>query len=444
MLAPLITLAKDAKPSTMDMGSAIGPFMLAFFLAFMVSIIATPIMRMLAIRFGIIDWPDLKRKAHQEPIAYLGGIALFLGWFAGVTGLFLIDPDHALQDIHLRLSVIIGAFVVTMAGLWDDIYGVSPRVKVGFQLFAAAALAWGDVATGLVSDSFGLIGVHDINPHLAYVLATAFIALLVVGACNAMNLLDGLDGLATGVAVIAATGFLFIAADVTVDLAERGTALGLDHEARTHMGPVIVMSLALIGALLGFLPYNFNPANIFMGDAGSLLLGYLCAANILMFANVPEMPVSEDVMLVRGPLFVMAGLIVFGLPICDTALAIFRRKMRGQPIFSPDNQHMHHLLVRAGFGVKRSVLIMYGLAAAFAILGYIMADLGTGRFVLAAFLVVFGFVMVTAYKVGHIQVLRERRKTLVDTPITPPDAALAPNAGEEPEPADVATTASHS
>lgn len=417
-----LTLADTTTPSTLTMGGAIGPYMLAFFLAFIVSIVATPFMRMLAIRYGIIDWPDLKRKAHSEPVAYLGGIALFLGWFAGVAGLFLFDPDHALDDIQFRIPIIIGALVVTIAGLWDDVYGVSPRVKMGFQLFAAAALAWGGVATGLVSDSLELVKIHHVNPTIAYILATAFIALLVVGACNAMNLLDGLDGLATGVAIIAAVGFLFIAADVTVDLAERGVATGVNKEARIQMGPIIVMSLALLGALLGFLPYNFNPANIFMGDAGSLLLGYLCAANILMFANVPRMPLPDGGELARGPLFVMAGLIVFGLPICDTALAIFRRKMRGQPIFSPDNQHMHHLLIRAGFGVKRAVLILYALAAAFALLGYTMAALGTGRFVLAAFLVVFGFVMVTAYKVGHIQVMREREKNLVDMPL--PESAV--------------------
>jgi UDP-GlcNAc:undecaprenyl-phosphate GlcNAc-1-phosphate transferase len=417
---PIPWLAITAPTATgpgLSAAAVVGPYMAVFFIAFAVTIIATPFMRILAVQNGIIDWPDHQRKAHLEPIAYLGGVGLLLGWVAGVVALYFVaPPEGAISPVDFRLSIVAGAIIVTATGLADDVYGLSPRVKVGGQLFAAAALTWGGVATGLIDDSFALLGVQ-LNPTVAYTLATAFITLLVVGGCNAMNLLDGLDGLAAGVAIIAVCGFLYIAINVTIGLStpvpaeaaaatDPSSTVNLAAAARANMGPIIIMSLALLGALLGFLPYNFNPANIFMGDAGSLLLGYLCAANILLFADVPPAEVGAPS---RGPLFVLAALIVFGLPICDTALAIFRRKLRGQPIFSPDNQHMHHLLVRAGFGVKKSVLIMYSLALFFAVLGCVMAALNTGRFALAVFCVVFGFVAVTAYKVGHQQVLRDRR-----------------------------------
>jgi len=431
-----------AQAAPLTAAGVLGPYMAVFFAAFLVSIIITPIMRHLAVKHGIIDWPDHKRKAHLEPIAYLGGVSLLLGWLAGICALFfLAEPRGAASDIEFRFSIVIGALVITIIGLIDDIYGISPRVKVGGQFFAAAALCWGGVATGLVDDAFAMVNIQ-LNDQIAYVLATLFIALLVVGGCNAMNLLDGLDGLAAGVAIIAVVGFLFIATYVTIEISQPLATSGLmDSEAplvnlaaenRVKMAPIIIMSLALLGALLGFLPYNFNPANIFMGDAGSLLLGYLCASNILLFADVPPSSVAADAPS-RGPLFVMAALIVFGLPICDTALAIFRRKLRGQPIFSPDNQHMHHLLVRAGFGVKKAVFVMYGLGVCFAVLGCTMAVLNAGRFVLAIFCVVFGFVMVTAYKVGHQQVLRERRaKANLPPNLTPLPAeeAVLPGEGE--------------
>ena len=224
---------------------------------------------------------------------------------------------------------------------------------------------------------------------------------MVVGGCNSLNLLDGLDGLAAGVSGIAAVGFLFIALYVAAHPYPDSSFFDLRAD------PVrIVMSLALLGAVLGFLPYNFNPAKIFMGDAGSLLLGYLCVATILEFAYVSYV----------GPLLVIAALIVFALPIADTTLAIVRRKMRGQPIFSPDNQHLHHLCLRyakrLGLGpqasVKVAVLAMYLLAAVFAVLGCLLGVQSHGqtvvhrwRFVLGIFAVVFGSILLIAYRAGR-------------------------------------------
>lgn len=373
----------------------ISPYMGVFFVAFFVAIIATPLMRMLAARNGIVDLPDLKRKNHIEPVAYLGGVAIFLAWLIAIGLAYFVVPE---EDIFnpaypnpLRLnrgnpliSIMLGAGAITLTGFFDDVYGISPRVKIGGQLFAAAALANYNVGTGLIGLIFSNVGVEslmvvgwDALPAVNYTLGTALVAILVLGGCNAMNLIDGLDGLASGVTVIAGTGFLCMAAFVAYNNA-------------SPLDPIrIVVSLAVIGAVLGFLPYNFNPASIFMGDAGSLLLGYLCIASILLYAG-------GDGNSLR---LVTAGLIVFAVPITDTSLAIFRRKMQGKPILSPDSQHIHHLLRRRGLSVKQSVCVIYLFAAMFAALGCTMVAMELRwRYVLAVFFVIYGFIFVTAYK----------------------------------------------
>ncbi len=369
----------------------IAPYMGIFFAAFIVSILATPLMRMLAVRNGIVDLPDLKRKNHIEPVAYLGGVAIFLGWVIAIAIAYYLVPDH--RGLKLTwgnplIMIMLGAGAITLTGFFDDVYGISPRVKIGGQLFAAAALAHYSVGTqliGLVFSIFGLdalpIGAWDALPTISYIVGTVLVAVLVIGGCNSMNLIDGLDGLASGVAVIAGIGFLCIAAVVAM------------RDPNMAKDPVrIAVCLAMIGAVLGFLPYNFNPASIFMGDTGSLLLGYLCMSSILLFAD------SEG----RSLLLVTAGLIVFAVPITDTSLAIFRRKIQGKPIFSPDSQHIHHLLRRSGLSVKKSVGVIYLFAAMFSALGYTMVSLELRwRYVLAVFFVLYGFIVVTAYKYGR-------------------------------------------
>jgi len=369
----------------------IAPYMGVFFVAFIVSMIATPVMRMLAVRNGIVDLPDLKRKNHIEPVAYLGGVAIFLGWLIALAAAYYIVPDKSalrLDPANPLVSIMLGAGAITLTGFFDDVYSISPRVKVGGQLFAAAALANYNVGTGLIGLVFSIIGVESLTiaswdalPMINYILGTALVAALVLGGCNSMNLIDGLDGLASGVTVIAGIGFLCIAAVVAM------------RDPDALRDPIrIAVCLALVGAVLGFLPYNFNPASIFMGDTGSLLLGYLCISSILLYADAGG----------KSLLLVTAGLIVFAVPITDTSLAIFRRKMQGKPILSPDSQHIHHLLRRAGLNVKQSVGVIYLFAGMFALLGYTMVAMELRwRYVLAVFFVLYGFIVVSAYKKGR-------------------------------------------
>ncbi len=333
-------------------------------LAFGASLILTPLMRKLALANGIVDLPDARRKAHARPVAYLGGLSIFLGWLVGLVifvGILIgNDPDNTFQKLlGQNLSAIafiaMGATAIVLTGLFDDIYGMRARVKIGGQLFAAAAIAQTRAIDDVIIRSFELVNLAPSN-FVMQIVGTAMIAVLVVGCCNAMNLIDGLDGLASGVTGIAMAGMLSICVLVLA-------RYHADAYVVSHLGIPILMTLATLGAVAGFLPYNFNPASIFMGDTGSLLLGYLCVVTILFMGRL-----DNDGGL--SPMVFTGAAICFALPVTDTALAIVRRKLSGRPIFAPDSMHMHHMLRRCGLSVKKSVLIMYALGFIFSGLGF--------------------------------------------------------------------------
>ncbi len=393
-LAAIPLTPPDVPPVSEGPLAVLSPYMGVFFIAFFAAIIFTPIVRRLAVNNGIIDYPDLKRKNHLLPVAYLGGVAIFLAWLAAVLLSHLVTPDtgdvlarsHRLSSFPLAL--ILGAGVITVTGVIDDVYGIPARVKIGGQLFAAAALTSQHVGIDATDALFSLAGL-DLPSQVTYFAATFIVAAFVLGGCNAVNLIDGLDGLASGIVAIAMAGFLTIAL-----IAGQGSAL-----AALEGPTLIVLCLATLGAIFGFLPYNFNPASIFMGDAGSLLLGFLAVTAILLLGDTGA-----------GALrLTTAALIVFAVPITDTSLAIIRRKLRGQPLFSPDNQHLHHLLRRTGMTVRQSVTSLYALAVLFALIGIALVAMELRwRYVLAVFFVLYGFIMVTAFKYGAQCIARDR------------------------------------
>ena len=209
----------------------------------------------------------------------------------------------------------------------------------------------------------------DIPVNLTEWAGTALIAIFVLGGCNAANLIDGLDGLLSGTVAIAATGFLAISllaamwltdADLTATEQLLPTSI-VENEGVTLAGARIALSMALLGAVLGFLPYNWNPALIFLGDAGSLLLGFTCVTLLLMLGDQGQTHL------------VVAGLLVFGLPIMDTVLAITRRKVQGLPASRPDADHMHHNFKRWLGGVKSAVVAMYCVEGMLALMGVVLA-----------------------------------------------------------------------
>ena len=311
-IAQTAAAATDTSPNTGPVAEILSGYVGVFVVAFLVTLLATPIMRHLAINNGVVDNPDA-RKVHRIPVAYLGGVAVFLGLLAGVAfsyvgKMFLPSEVYSVHEsIHgqrdVPFSIILGMTLIMLTGLIDDVVGLMPRLKVAGQLLAAAALAMENVGTNLARGVMRPIGEFVGNPDLTWMIelpamlqpvlgssikidiiywvGTAMIAVFVLGACNASNLIDGLDGLLTGVTAIAALCILIIAVNLAM-LDFGGTAA--DHESLDATR--IIVSLCLLGACLGFLPHNFNPASIFLGDCGSLLMGYVTIVLVLDLRDV--------------------------------------------------------------------------------------------------------------------------------------------------------------
>ena len=378
--------------------SILNAYVPIFVAAFLTALLVTPLVRRLAVSQGIVDRPDAVRKFHAFPVAYLGGISIFLAVVAAIFMSYASPEPLVLLYEPVPLAIVIGLVAIALTGLADDIWGWDPRLKIAGQLVAAAALAVQDVGVRVV-DGFlrpllgspeevlvELAGVAVLNGDLYYWLGTAVVAAFVLGGCNAANFIDGLDGLLSGLVGIMALGFLAI----SIAMALHQTSGADDSLA----GARIVLSLALLGAVLGFLPYNFNPAVIFLGDCGSLLLGYLCVVVILMFGDQGQTHL------------VFAGLIIFSIPIIDAALAILRRRLAGVPMSTADSNHIHHQLRRALGGVKRAVFAIYAMGLVFAGLGFALAwmvleTLVRVRVVYAVAALLFGVIVAFAIKAAR-------------------------------------------
>lgn len=399
----MMHILAQIRGTTFTVDEVLSPYIYVFYVAFIVSYCFTPAMRLIATHYGIIDQPDGVRKMHSTPVAYLGGVAVFMGWLGGLAisqFLLLHRSEPGLPTVVVvNFSVVLGACVIVVLGLWDDVRGINPWIKIGGQVFAAAFLL-----------SLG-IGTHSTQKLLApiearltlwfglpplpewFIVATSaiLVTFIVVACCNATNLMDGLDGLCGGVTAIIAVGFLFLA----VHLAMYGSAFSTNWDAMR-----VVLGLALLGALLGFVPFNFNPASIFMGDTGSMFLGFTCALMIILLAQ-------------EQPRWFLASLVMFALPVMDTALAFARRWVNRRPLFSADKFHFHHQLIARGLTVKKTVLVSYGLAVLFMLLGATIVFVRT-RYAVAIYLVVFGSIIVAAYKMGMVH---ERPRVVTRKPL---------------------------
>ncbi len=393
-------------PNAMDL---LNTYAHVFFIAFLIALLATPVMRTIALRNGIIDRPDSARKLHREPVAYLGGLAVLLGLLFGIAASYVTTDSAPVTHLGVPIAIVIGMLAIAITGMMDDVWGWDPRLKIAGQLVAAAAMAIEsvgvNVANGILAPILGdpeqtllqVAGFTILNGHLYYWVGTALIAAFVLGGSNAANLIDGLDGLLSGVVAIVGIGLLIIC----ILMATHPTVPGADATTDTLAGARIVLCLALIGAVLGFLPYNFNPANIFLGDCGSLLLGYSCCAVILMLGEFGQTHL------------VAAGLLVFALPIMDTLLAIIRRLLAGIPLSTADKHHIHHQFKRGLGSVKVAVLALYAVTLLFAALGVVLAALVIMtelrvRVVYAVAFVIFSFIGVIAVKAARRQQFHEQ------------------------------------
>lgn len=294
----------------------------AFVVALVISFAITPLIKRLAINIGAMDKPDA-RKVHHGSIPRLGGLAIFIGYIVSVL--------YTVKDLQAVMGLLLGSVVLVGVGIWDDVKQIGPKTKLTGQILAAVVVVAFGNQVEFITNPWG----HVFYLGFLSILLTIF---WIVGFTNIVNLIDGLDGLAAGISLISSlTIFTILWQMGQVDLA--------------------CVALALAGAALGFLRYNFNPAKIFMGDTGSMLLGYTMATISVMGAVKTAATIS-----------LVVPVIVLGLPILDTTFAIIRRKINGRPVFKPDKGHMHHRLLALGLSQKQAVLLMYAVTA---LLGYV-------------------------------------------------------------------------
>lgn len=300
----------------------------ALIISILIAFASSPVSIRLAHRFGVIDNPGEARRVHRKPIPRFGGMAIMLG---SMAAMFI----PAGMNGKIRVAMV-GGLMMYIVGALDDIFDLKPSVKFAAQAAIASLVYAMGIRITFISNFFGAT-VTDAHANVILSTGVGFIITVfwIVGITNAVNLMDGLDGLAAGSVAIMSLSLAYIA---------------YIHGARIGSMPVCIALVAVAGGCIGFLPFNFSPAKTFMGDGGALYLGYMIA--VLSVVS----PLKQAT--VVGALIPMLTLAV---PIFDTSLAMLRRALKHESIMSADKGHLHHHLMAAGFGQRRSVLIMYGI-----------------------------------------------------------------------------------
>jgi UDP-GlcNAc:undecaprenyl-phosphate GlcNAc-1-phosphate transferase len=321
-----------------------------------VTYVATPMVLSFSKRIGAVDIPN-DRKVHKVPTPTLGGAAIFAGFLAAMAVAAFLDPFKGSFRPALVwpapevIGIIIGTAIVFGLGVIDDRRGMKAPVKLSGQLLAAGVVFLCGVRLEYFRFPFRGVGALSMSPDVSAIATIAWIVIIV----NAVNLMDGLDGLAAGVTAIAAAAFFVY----TYQLIRQGL-VGPEPTAA-------LVSIIIVGVSLGFLRHNFNPAKIFMGDSGSMTLGFLLATATV--AGVGRSATQTQSQISVAFLFylpLVIPLIVLAIPILDTALAVIRRARKGTPVFHADKQHLHHRLLEIGHGHRQAVLIMYTWTAVLA------------------------------------------------------------------------------
>jgi len=304
-------------------------------LAFFISLGMTPLAILIAKRSGAIDVPSDSRRMHKEPIPRLGGIAIFISFFIGtlilrslINGGFIADQD-AEEMLAKLTAVLVSCSLIFLLGIIDDFKNLRALHKL-FGQIGCAAVAF---ALGIRIPAIALLGWQFADDSAGGLLISFIVTLVwLVAITNMINLIDGLDGLAAGVSGIAALAIAY-------------TAL-----INGYYTAAFAMAI-LAGAALGFLPFNFHPAKIFMGDCGAMLLGF-------SIASVSIISPAKGATIVA----IIAPVLVLGVPAFDIFFAMFRRRLRGKSVFEADKGHLHHQLTRIGIGQRRSALMLYGIS----------------------------------------------------------------------------------
>lgn len=324
------------------------PYIYGFIVAMVVSYVSTPLVKKIAWKIGAIDFPS-ERRVHKKPMPRIGGLAIYI---ALITASIIVLPieRRAIQGILLG-----GTFIV-FVGILDDIYDLPAKIKLVGQIVASIILvAFGLKVEWLTNPFGGMIYLGKLSIPL-----TIF---WTVGITNTLNFIDGLDGLAAGISAIAAFAMMLV-------------NLSLNQPI-----PVLITAL-LAGASIGFLPYNFNPAEIFMGDTGAMFLGYMLAAVAI-----------EGAVKSATVIALIVPILALGLPIFDTAFAIIRRLANGRPIMQADKGHLHHRLLGIGLTQKQAVLYMYLISILLGACSVILAKVGIKEAIIALIIVISGLLI---------------------------------------------------
>ena len=321
--------------------SLIGTVAAALVVALVVALVTTPVVKSLATKMGAVDVPRDNRRMHDHPIPRMGGLAIFLGFLLSVL-LF------AELTVQLR-GMLLGAVIIVVLGIFDDIYSLKAMLKFVVQIVAALVA----VCAGNVIETLSNPNIFSADPYWELgVLSVPFTVLWIVAITNAVNLIDGLDGLACGVSTISSMTLLVISLVVSD-------------------GPVAILMAALAGGCIGFLPYNLNPAKIFMGDTGSTFLGYILAVvsiqGLFKFYTIISFAVP---------------FLMLGLPIFDTCFAFVRRIAKGQSPMHADRSHVHHRLIDMGFSQKQAVAVLYIISAILGLSAVVLTTAGAEKAIL--------------------------------------------------------------
>ncbi|BDE08168.1 undecaprenyl-phosphate alpha-N-acetylglucosaminyl 1-phosphate transferase [Vulcanimicrobium alpinum] len=325
-------------------------------LAFATAVFTTPYVRRLALNVGMLDATG-ERRMHDQPKPRIGGIAVYLGFaFALFSALGYLINTHHVDDVgkvhdivNSIVGLIFGGTLILMVGIWDDVMGMSPRVKL---------LAQGVVASISMLYGFNIAFVQNPFHHGEIIYLPLYISIPVtllwyLGMMNAINFIDGLDGLLSGLTAIAGMFLLII------------------NLSQGHPEIALILA-ALVGGALGFLPFNYNPAKIILGDSGALFIGYVFATVSILGASKVAFTIS-----------LLVPLVLLGLPVLDTAAAIVRRTAAGRKIYEADRGHFHHQLIfRFGLNVRQAVLLIYALCIALGVVALFLSG-GVGTLKLA-------------------------------------------------------------
>jgi UDP-GlcNAc:undecaprenyl-phosphate GlcNAc-1-phosphate transferase len=326
-------------------------YIIPFAVALIVSFFSSPIAKKIAVRLNAIDVPKDERRIHKKPVALMGGVAVIIGFTVSILYTFLVyEPENtanwfsSLPTMKV-VGFLVGLVIVVVMGIIDDIHPLTSKVKFPIQLIAAAVVVLSGTQIKFITVSVSDIRYIPVNEILSIILSILWIA----GITNAVNLIDGLDGLAAGVSGIAALSLFVVSVMMTPDI---------------HI-VFAILYVALAGSIMGFLPYNFNPAKIFLGSTGAYFLGFVFAVISI-----------EGATKAYTALTMIVSLIALGFPIFDMLFAIIRRTMNRKPIGEGDRGHIHHRLVDMGISPKFSVIILYVVSGALGLISILLANKG--------------------------------------------------------------------